>query len=263
MYQCGHSWHRDPCVLLSLQGLDIVSDGPGPLGLSVMEGWAGGTAATGGPVPWETADGGVHGDVYFGPRTIVIEGDIEARTHREFAELVEELGSVLTRPRRDVLTVDETYHLGLVRQVEVVRTRPPMISQAGDRHGVFTLTLEAASHLRVDVDEQSIQSVLYAGSEVENIGNAPAELTMLMHGPLTNPGLSWPGGSWQYSGTVATGQVIQVEMWRRKVVDLATAAHTRTRAQGTWLSVPPGVTTISRTGSGAGRVEFRWRSSWS
>lgn len=261
MYSCGYGWHRDPCLMITLQGLEIVSDGPGAFGVTNIEGWRGGTAATGGPIPWEAADGGIHGDVFFGPRTVTIEGDIEARDHREYAELVEEVGSVLTRPRRDTLVVDETYHLGLIRQVDVVRTRPPMISQLGPTYGIFTLTLDAASSVRLGVDQQSA-TIASGGVDLQNIGDMDASVQVTLQGPLTNPGLSWPGGSWRYTGTVSSGTTLQVDMDRRVVRNPATTAHSRSQAAGTWLRLPPGATRVSRTGSGSGTVTARWRSAW-
>lgn len=259
MYQCG--WHDDPCTIISLQGIDIVSDGSGPIGFERLEGWEGGVAAHGGPEPWESADGGVMGAVYFGPRTITIEGDISAPTHEEYAELAAELGAVLSQPRVAMLTVDESIHLGLVRQVQVTKTRPVQISQIGHRHGVFTLTVEAASHLRESVDEQSM-TVTAAGVQMRNIGTAAARPVVSLVGPLTSPGLSWPGGAWSYSGTIPSGTTITVDMARRTVRNLATAAHSRNFAAGSWLSLPPGDTLVKRTGSGSGRIEARWRSAW-
>lgn len=261
MYQCGYGWHKDPCTIITLQGLEIVSDGPGALGFSVLEGWTGGTAAAGGPVPWGNADGGVHGDVFFGPRTITIEGDIDAPDHESFADLVEEVGAVLTRPRRDLLVVDESVHLGLVRQVEVVRLRPPMITQLGTRHAVFTVTLEAASHLRVDDAEQSA-AITAAGTAMQNIGNANSFPVVSLVGPLTNPGLTWPGGAWTYNATIPSGTTITVEMDRRRVRNFANTAHSRNVVSGSWLALPPGTTTVTRTGTGSGSITAKWRSTW-
>lgn len=261
MYQCGHGWHEDPCTIITLQGLDIVSDGSGPVGFSTLEGWEGGVAAQGGPEPWEHADGGVMGAVYYGPRTITIEGDIDAPSHEEYAELVAELGTVLSRPRIDTLVVDEAMHLGLVRQVQVTRTRPVQISQVGYRHGIFTLTVEAASHLREGVDQQ-FATITTAGVPLRNIGTADAHPVVSLVGPLTNPGLSWPGGAWSYSGTVPSGTTITVDMARRTVRNPATTVHSRNLAAGSWLALPPGDTLVKRTGSGSGRIETRWRSTW-
>lgn len=263
MSVCGH-WHptSEPCTVVSLGDIDMVSSGAGLYGLtSPIDGWANSGTSSGGPVGWDTADGGIMGDAWFQGRSLTIEGDIEARDHAEYAEAVERLGAVLTYPRTGVLRVDEVVHLGLVRQIEVTRTRPVQISALGDSYGIFTLQLEAADFVRTDVDLQSV-TVPAGGVDVRNIGGAPAATTARLVGPLTNPGLSWPGGSWSYQGSVASGQTILAEMWRRRVVDEATATHSRTRAQGSWLAVPPGTTRISRTGTGSGRVELEWRSSW-
>lgn len=264
MSVCGH-WHPtpEPCTIVTLDDIDMVSSGAGLYGLTApMEGWANSGTGSGGPVSWGTADGGVMGDNHFQGRAITIEGDIDARNHAEFAKAVEELGSVLTYPRTTILRVDEFLHLGLVRQIEVTRTRPVQISALGDSYGIFTIQLEAADFLRTDVDQQTV-TVPTGGVDLQNIGNAPAQVAARLVGPLTNPGLSWPGGSWVYQGAVASGQTIVVEMWRRRVVDPATTTHYRRYAQGDWLSLDPGLTRVSRTGTGSGRVELSWRSSWS
>lgn len=263
MSVCGH-WHPtpEPCTVVSLGDIEMVSSGAGLYGLtSPIDGWANSGTSPGGPASWATADGGIMGDAWFQGRSLTIEGDIEARDHAEYAEAVERLGAVLTYPRTGVLRVDEVVHLGLVRQIEVTRTRPVQISALGHAHGIFTIQLEAADFVRTDVDLQSV-TVPTGGVDVRNIGTAPAATTARLVGPLTNPGLSWPGGSWSYQGSVASGQTILVEMWRRRVVDEATATHSRMRAQGSWLAVAPGTRNIKRTGSGSGRVELEWRSSW-
>src|SRR5690606_29288841 len=125
----------------------------------------------------------------------------------------------------------------------------------------YQVQFQSASHLRTDVDPQEV-TVPPAGGGVRSIGNDRARTPVRRGGPRANPGLCWDGGSWSYQGSVASGQTILVEMWRRRVVDEATATHSRTRAQGSWLAVPPGTTNIKRTGSGSGRIELEWRSSW-
>lgn len=263
MSVCGH-WHPtpEPCTIVTLDDIDMVSSGAGLYGLtSPMEGWANSGTGSGGPVSWGTADGGVMGDNHFQGRAITIEGDIDAPNHAEFAKAVEELGSVLTYPRTTILRVDEFLHLGLVRQIEVTRTRPVQISALGDSHGIFTIQLEAADFLRTDVDAQTV-TIPTGGVDLLNYGNAPAQVTARLVGPLTNPGLSWPGGAWRYTGTVPSGQTLTVDMHRRTVRNLGTAAHSRNLAAGTWLSLAPGTTRVARTGTGGGRVELEWRSSW-
>lgn len=263
MSVCGH-WHPtpEPCMLVTLQDIKMVSSSVGTFGISTLDGWRNGVAATGGPAPFDNADGGIMGDTHFGGRSVVIEGDIDAPDHEAYMRAEEQLGALLTRPRAAQLVVDERFHLGLTRQIEVTRLRPPQISQIGPSYGIFTLTLEAATFPRLGVDAQSV-TVPTTGVDMVNLGNVGADLTAKLVGPLTNPGLSWPGGSWTYQGSVASGQTITAEFWRRRVVDEATGDHERTRAQGTWFEVPPGTTRISRTGSGSGRIELTWRSSWS
>lgn len=262
MSVCGH-WHPtpEPCMLITLQDITMVSSSVGIFGVSTLDGWRNGVAATGGPAPFENADGGVMGDIYAGGRSIVVEGDIDAPDHEAYMRAEEQLGALLTRPRTAQLVVDERFHLGVTRQIEVTRLRPPQITQMGPSYGIFTLTLEAATYLRLGVDEQSV-TVPTGGVDLLNIGNDDAHVTARLIGPLTNPGLSWPGSSWRYTGTVSSGQTLTVDMHRRTVRDLGTAAHSRNQAAGTWLSLAPGTTRVSRTGTGSGRIELGWRSSW-
>lgn len=264
MSVCGH-WHPtpEPCTIVSLDGIDMVSSGAGLFGLTApIDGWANSGISTGGPVPWETADGGIMGDTPFQGRSLTIEGDIEAATHEEFAEAVEQLGSVLTYKRTAMLEVDETVHLGLVRQIEVTRVRPVQITALGPRHGIFTMQLEAADFLRTSVDENRVV-VTTAGVDLRNIGNARADLLIEMKGYLSKPGLTWPGGSWNFDASIGDGKMIQSEMTPRKVYAPETGIHYRQYAKGTWLQLPPGVTRIKRVGTGAGTITAVWRSSWS
>ena len=255
----------DPCVVVTLPGgVELAAElGHTRAGFTLggWSGWDEGPEVVGGGVPWDTADGGIEGDVYLRGRDLAFSGLIIGRSPAHYWELRQELGSVLTVARWGDLRVDER-HLGLARQARVARGgRPVFGDPRSDRIGEYQVQFQSASHLRTDVDLQKV-TVPAGGVDVRNIGNAPALVTARLVGPLTNPGLSWPGGSWSYQGSVASGQTILVEMWRRRVVDEATATHSRTRAQGSWLAVPPGTTSIKRTGSGSGRVELEWRSSW-
>ena len=255
----------DPCTIVTLQGLELWSsgrvDGTNMGLMSPVDGWANGTdsdTTTGG---WEDADGGPVPDIRWAPRTLTIDGDILARSHADLAEAMEEVGQVLTRPRRDLLVVDESVHLGLVRQIEVHRTRRPIITQVSPTYAVFTLMVEAPEWERVGVDAQSA-TVTTGGVACQNIGTADAAVTATLTGPLTNPGLSWAGGTWQYEGVIPAGRTLTVDMRRRRVRDLATAVHYRQNAAGSWLNLPPGTTTVTRTGTGSGSIRLDWRSTW-
>ncbi|MFC0673556.1 hypothetical protein [Brachybacterium hainanense] len=256
---CGWD-HQDPCIIVTIGDVEAVSNGPQyGYGLSALiDGWEGGAPATGGPVEFERGDGAVRGDVHYAPRSLIVEGDIRARDHEDLTEKIAALSAL---GRYETLTVDEAVHTGLVRQVDVARLRPVQVTTDGPEYALWTMTLQTVDWRRVDVDQQSVV-VPAGGAGLQNLGTAPAALTLRLVGPLTNPGISWPGGAWQYSGTVASGQTILVDLERRVVRDPATTAHSRRLASGTWLQLPPGTTTVSRTGSGAGSVTASWRSSW-
>lgn len=258
----------EPCTIFTLQGLDFITSGSWdtPYGVEAVTGWGDGSAATGGPVAWDTADGGVESDVHYGPMTITIEGDIDARTHQEYADAVQALKTVLKRPRWDWLVGDESVHLGVVRQVRVTRTRPVQVTQLGATYGIFTLQLESASAVLLGSDPQSV-TISTAGTPMKNIGDADADLSLTLVGPLTDPGISWPGGAWSYGGSVAAGQTLSVDLTRRTVRDPATTGHSRNDVlglgAGSWPRLAPGTTVFTRTGTGSGTISMGWRSAWS
>lgn len=252
-----------PCVTASLQGLDFVSGSRARsrITLGGWDGWTNGPVRDGGPVRWEHADSGTKADVYEQNRRITFEGLIIEPTAQLLWERMEELGAILNSPRWDQLVVEEE-HLGLIRQIEVTRLQKPMITPRSSRIAAYTLELEAASSLRVDVDSQTV-TVVAGGVDARNLGNADAPASAQLVGPLTNPGIGWPGGAWTYNGNIPSGTTLYVDMDRRVVRNPATTGHTRHLASGSWLTIPPGTRRLARTGSGSGRITVTWRNSWS
>ena len=255
-----------PCVTASLQGLDFESGSRARsrITLGGWEGWTNGPARTGGPVPWEHADGGIKADVYATGRRITLEGLIIEPSPGRLWERMEELGSILTSPRWDQLVITEE-HLNLVRQIEVTRLQQPMITPRSSRIAAYTLELEAADSRRTDVDVQSA-TISTAGTALQNIGTVDADLNFTLTGPLTTPGFSWSGGAWSYGGNLAAGERLFVDATRRTVRDPDTTGHSREKllglGAGSWPRLAPGTTTFWRTGSGAGSISVSWRSSW-
>lgn len=255
---CGWS-HQDPCIIVSIGDVEAVSNGPTHgYGLITLDGWEGGAPASGGPVGFEQGDGAVRGDVFYQPRTIIVEGDIHATDHEDLAD---KIGALSALGRYETLTVDESVHSGWVRQVDVARMRPVQITTHGTIYATWTMTLETVDWRRVSVDLQAM-ALTTAGVSLLNQGTAEAALSLYLAGPLVTPGISWPGGAWQYSANIGTNNTIVVDVERRVVRNPATTEHSRRFAAGTWLSLPPGTTTLARTGTGAGSITARWRSSW-
>lgn len=255
---CGWS-HPDPCMIVTIGDVEAVSSGWAPgYGLVNLDGWEGGAPATGGPVSYEAGDGAIRGGVFYGPRSLIVEGSIVAVDHEDLAD---KIGALSSLGRYETLTVDETLHTGWVRQMDVTRLRPVQITTHSPTYATWTMSLETVDWRRVEPDLQTAV-VVSGGTVLENFGTAHAALSVTLHGPLTNPGLSWPGYAWQYSGSVASGQTLVVDMDERRVQDPASATQYRKNAAGAWLSLPPGKTSLSRTGSGSGSITARWRSSW-
>lgn len=260
----GRLWSTpDPCVVVELPGgTELVSDldHSAPISLAEWDGWTNGGRQEGGAESWENADGGRENPVYLGGRDLAFSGHIRGRSAQHMWELMEELGSVGTSSRWGTVTVYEQ-HLGLERQVRAARAAKPVLTPLSSRFASYQLQLQTADWRRVAVDAQSA-TITAGGVVLQNLGTAPASLTLTLTGPLSNPGISWSGGAWQYSGTVASGTTLTVDLERRIVRNPATSAHSRRLASGTWLQLPPGSTTVSRTGSGSGSISASWRSSW-
>ena len=263
-WNCPPVWSvPDPCIAVTLPGgLELLAGGGSgsEFTLASWDGWTNGPEVRGGGMEWEHGDGGVPGDIHLAGLNLAFEGLIKGRSANHLWELQEELGSVLTRQRWGVLRVDEE-HLGLSRQVEVARGGRPTITPLSRTVARYSVQLQSASPLKVDVDEQSA-TITTAGTPMQNIGNANSFPVVSLVGPLTSPGLSWPGGAWSYSGTIPSGTTITVDMAQRMVRNTTTTAFTRNLAAGTWLAVPPGGVLVARTGSGSGSITARWRSAW-
>jgi len=247
---------------VTLDGIEITSDprsqAPGYT-LSAWDGWTGGAEVAGGAVPWEAADDGVRGDVWLQGRSVALSGLIRGQSAADTAQMMEALGGVLTRTRWGQLVVDEE-HLRLSRQLTVARGGRVIMDLLTPTIATWALTLQSPDSRRVSTQQSAV--TIGAGTPLVNAGNMYADLTLVMTGPLTNPGISWPGGAWQYGGTIAPGVTLNVDMARRVVRNPATTQHFRRLAQGTWLSVPPGSMHVNRTGTGDGTISARWRSSW-
>lgn len=264
-FWCPPIWRvPDPCVVVTLPGgLELMSEAgasQAELSLSSWDGWTNGPEVRGGGVDWEAADGGVEGDVFLAGLSLAFEGLIVADSASRLWELQEQVGSILTRDRWGTLRVDEE-HLGLSRQVRVARGGRPTITPLSDRIARYAVQFQSPSPFRVDVERQSAV-VSTGGTPVSNLGNHDAAVTAVMKGPLTNPGLSWDGKYWKYTGSIASGKTINVDMRSQVVRDPATTVHSANLASGDWLAIPPGGTKVSRTGAGSGSITLGWGSTW-
>lgn len=264
-WACAPVWQTpDPCIVVTLpNGLELMAGGgsDAEFTLSSWDGWTNGPDVRGGATTRESADGGVRGDVYLSGRNLVFEGLIKGRSGNHLWELQEELGSVLTRERWGTLRVDEE-HLGLSRQIEVARGARPTITPLTQQIARYQVQFQSHSPLRVGVDEQSATLTPGTGVQVQNIGTMPANLYATLHGPLTNPSVTAGSSTWAYQSTIPAGERRTVDFTRRRVVDPETGTPYRLLATHGWPSIPPGESLLSLGGTGTGRGEFSWRSTW-
>lgn len=254
-----------PHVRASLQGVAMESSERRHgdfMSLSTWSGWTNGPAATGGSVPHERADGGLEGEVFLSGRSIHLGGLIHAETPRGLWQLMERVGSLLTSPRWDWLVVEEQ-HLGLARQVRVSRMVEPDLTQLTETLATYTLHLESAASARLAVTESTLVLAPGGSGTIGNVGTYPADLTLELVGPLTNPAFTWGARGWAYKGSIAAGTRITVDMTTREVKNPVTGVLMRKAASGEWIKAQPGTRNVTMSGSGAGTATWSWSSAWS
>ena len=229
--------------------------------LQSLTGWWGGGAVTGGAVAHPNSDGGIRGDVNFHGRVITLRGKILTEDGAQQMDAFDQLAGLFSESRWRTMIVDEPER-GLARRLGVAPVSMPTLTPVTDRVAEVSLTVESESYPLLDTVQQSV--VIPAGGvDLRNEGTYRADLLVSMVGPLTKPGLDWSGGHWTFDSSITSGLTIEVDTKTRLVQNPATGAHHRHKFTGSWLRLPPGVTRVRRTGSGAGTITATWRSSWS
>lgn len=225
-----------------------------------LRGWWGGGSVRGGSVDLESASGAVRGDVFRGSRLVTISGLILTESGAQQFAAFDQLAALFATDDYLPLVVSEGER-GLSRQLWVSLESAADPEPVSDLVATVSLTVRSDGFPLLSTQRQG-KIITSGGVDLVNAGTYPAALTVDMVGPLTKPGLSWPGGAWTYGASIPSGTTLQADMWGRSVWDPAGSGHTRRHAAGTWLSLPPGTTRVSRTGSGSGSLTARWRSSW-
>ncbi|MEL4357029.1 MULTISPECIES: hypothetical protein [unclassified Luteococcus] len=255
----------DPCLTITLDGIEFTGSAPQGFGYGITgwSGWIDGAEATGGPAPYELRDGGYETPLYGSGRTITLEGVIVARTGQELWEASDALGRILAIGRWAPMVVTED-QLGLERMMRVCRTRKPMITPRGSRRAAdFTLEVQSARWEKLSPAKHYQRFYSGQAFPVENQGDYPGQMNAELVGPLTNPQLSWPGGSWTYRASIPAGEKRTVTFWDRNVRNPATTANSRLAVAGDWPYAQPGSHSYTLTGQGAGYVDLWWWSAWS
>jgi len=236
--------HHGPCFLLQR-----------------LDGWWGGGAVSGGPTPFPAGDSGIHGDTFLHGRVVTLRGKVLTENGAQQLDAFDELGAIFATARRVRLEVEESER-SMARYLTVAPVTLPVPQPISDRVAEVSVTVESDKFPLLDVVEQSV-TIPAAGVSMKNDGTYRAYPVVSLVGPLTNPGLSWPGGSWTYNSTIPSGTTITVEMDRRWVRNLANTVHSRNVVSGSWLGLPRGATVVKRTGRGSGSIRAVWRSAWS
>lgn len=252
-----------PCLVIEVDGVTFTGAAPvgAGYGITAWDGWDSGGDAVGGPQPYLAADGGYETSVYFGPRTITLEGRIVARSQRELAEMTAQLSRVCVVNRWATMVVSES-KLGMQRQMRVCRLHRPKITPDADRRtATFTLELQSAAFPKLDATESSATFTAGESKPCVNAGDYPAALVGVFTGPLTNPTMTVGSDVWTYVGSVPAGEKMTVDFSTRMVRDNENLLSLRLNAGGNWPRLD-GTETVTLGGAGSGSLLLKWRSSW-
>lgn len=269
----GGCWQEPSWVTVELDGIEMVdtarrggSHTASGFYLQEWEGWHNGADAVGGPLSYESADGGYETPVYMSGRSISLAGVIVGQDRSERDRMVDQLSKVCVANRWTDLVVSEDA-LGLSRQIRVCRLRAPQITPAGRNGATFTVELKSASFPKLGTVLQSSGPLGNQGvSHLVNEGDYPADLYATITAgtaPMVNPTIYFPGGMWRYAGTVPAGEVRTVDFAQRAVRNPANRRSFRMYAGGDWPTVEPGSNRfVAAMTSGGGTIELTWRSAW-
>lgn len=229
--------------------------------LQRLDGWWGGGAVTGGPVPFPAGDGGVHGDVFFHGRVVTLRGKILTDNGAQQFDAFDELAAIFASTRQRTLIVEEPER-DTTRTLTVAPVTLPQPQPLSDTIADVSLTVESDGYPLLDLLTQSAVLTPGEGSQIQNIGTMEADLHGTLYGPLVEPAVTVGNTTWKYQSTIPAGERRVVDFSRRRVVDPATGTPSRIFATHGWPSVPPGQSRLAMGGSGAGRGDFSWRSTW-
>jgi len=235
------------------------------------------------------ADGGVHGNFYYGRRPIVLTGWIDPDPDQATSNLRQErLFRASNAMRKDaVLTWTED---GSVARRLVLRRQQQLVI-ASQRPKTFQLPLVSAQAEIEAAAEQSLvlasgasgylgfasptvsplQSVIAAGGQqfVVNAGTTPAYPILELSGPITNPRVlnNATGQEFRMIYTLAAGETLIADLRRRTVLLGGTVSRYSAVEfpASKWWALKPGNNDIRLNAASAGagaQVVVRWRDSW-
>lgn len=252
-------------ITLSLAGITVESqtaDRQDFRSLHTLEGWWEGPETRVESMPISDGDGELAGRVLLGARPIAAAGLIVTRDRTGLLEEMERFGSILTTgARRGDLVVRETER-GLSRQCRVSAAQPPVVVPHSDQVASWSWTLRAADPIRYDDTERSLLLTNKGPDQgVENIGNVPVKLGLILTGPLTTPSFWIGGAEWRLTYTIPAGRKVIVTWGDRSVMygndDL------RYYQSGPWPLLQPGMNMVGFSAvSGTGTCKVIWRSGW-
>lgn len=243
---------------------DVPSDGGFAFELDSWSGWWGGRTPTTDTQQSPTGDGTLDGSGTFSGRTITLNGQVLANRDASTMAALHAAGDVFSavlagETRTGTLRVEERM-LGLTRECDVrLAGTTPDFGIVAWGLASWGLYLYAPDPLRYGVGATRInrgQTV-----RVENRGTAMSRPMVDLFGPLTNPTISYYGGTLRLTLDLPAGSAVTVDM-RRRVVLNQQGGKTFTPTAGGWPHVLPGGGDITLGGTGTGYAYVRRASAW-
>lgn len=157
------------------------------------------------------ADGGVHGDFWYGRRPVILTGTIIASSATDRNEKVAKLKRASNAMRGDATLTWEPKE-GPEVELKLRRQQPLRITKGYVKDFQVSMVSAKAAIESAEEHEKTI-SENNTTVEVENVGDLPALPTITVHGPLSNPDLinTTTGKEIQLSHILLEGETLVID----------------------------------------------------
>lgn len=236
------------------------------------------------------ADGEIGGPVFLSGRQVIIGGWLTAPDNITLFRAMDRVGSLLAAGDRfDWLTVAENDG-ALSRSLWVHNGGAPLVAAPQGLSAAWSLSLKGDDPRKLSAVEHTLTTGVFVPSGgfsfdlafdlsfgsigntgrifAENVGNAPADLTLTLTGPLSNPRVSHTesGRSLGFTIELSAGETLTVTSADRSVLLNGTASRRSTMTNSSeWFTLATGSNTLvfnaASADSGA-QLSVSYRDSW-
>jgi hypothetical protein len=214
------------------------------------------------------ADGGVHGDFFYGRRPVTLQGTIIASSAEDRNTKVAKLKAATSALRDDAVL---TWQPKGEPKVELrLRRQQPLRVTAGYVKEFFAAMVSALAPIQSVATNEKTISENNKTAEVVNDGDVPALPTITIHGPLSNPDLinTTTGEEIQISHVLVEGETLVVDFANHtlKVDGEEESYGSLDFPASAWWALAPGKNVIKLSASvfvGPAKAVIAWKDAYS